>query len=237
MEEQYRWTRASTAPPQEPRCLACAPSGRLFAGSRRGLFYSEDNASTWRPAALDGVVNTVRLFGTEIWAGTMDGLFRSADGIGPWRPVPIPLPEHYSQVGVSALARSPGGAIWAGICDGEDGTYDDPSSYEFHAVRSTDDGASWQSRTMVGHDVVDFAFLDDLTFLVSQEGVTTLDPAGGPHRSPSVVGLSLLVHGDTIFAGGGPGTSGVRGIRSSGVRRRSGPRPITSTISSWTATR
>ena len=61
---------------------------RLYAGSRNGVFISEDGGNSWLPTSFNNSVSTLTVNGDTIYAGTWyQGVFRSDDAGLTWKPI------------------------------------------------------------------------------------------------------------------------------------------------------
>lgn len=142
------WDSASTGLGPEPIMALAITRGfsgdtTLFAASTNGLYVSTDNADSWQPGFLHGlVIQTIALspsfeMDQTIFVGTEEsGILRSTDGGVQW----VPVNEGLTDRCINALALSPGFAIdgialvatASGVC------------------RSEDAGASWTPVGAVG---------------------------------------------------------------------------------------
>ncbi len=90
-------------------CLKSSPSGVLYLGSCRGLYWSLDNGKTWlTPTGETQKVKIERIFVDTtgvVFAGSFGQLFRSADSGQMWLEVAKEIPERY-KYGVPVLMYS-----------------------------------------------------------------------------------------------------------------------------------
>ncbi|HET9948895.1 MAG TPA: hypothetical protein VFQ22_08235, partial [Longimicrobiales bacterium] len=138
-----------------PICLAADPrDGRVWCGSRSGVFQSEDGGRSWRPSGLPGRRVTAMVASPTVpdllWAGTEPSeLWRSSDGGVTWfRTAPLdtlPSSRHWafpprpSTHHVRWIACDPtdGGALWVAIEAGA-------------LIRTRDGGETWEDRVAGG---------------------------------------------------------------------------------------
>ena len=65
-----------------------AHESRLYAGSRNGVFISEDGGNNWSPTAFNNPVSTLTVDGDTVYAGTWyQGVFRSDDAGLAWKSI------------------------------------------------------------------------------------------------------------------------------------------------------
>jgi len=169
----------------------------VFAGTKGGIYLSNDGGYTWLPSDSGLVVNQyVSAFafaGDTVFAGTYgDGVYRSTDFGTTW----IPVNNGLSEVFVFALA-SFGGKIYAGT-DG------------LGVFVSTDAGASWN---MADSGLSSAEINVVYSFAISEGSIFAGTYGGGVYRSSNngvdwfatgLVGrnvLSLAESGTNIYAG------------------------------------
>ncbi len=98
-----------------------------YAATAKGIYRSTDHGASWAPCPLAPAdYHYIDGLGERVVAGQRGSLAFSSDNGTTWKPVPAPT----GLSGISALALSGDGAIWAG---GREGLF-----------YSKDDGASWQ---------------------------------------------------------------------------------------------
>ncbi len=113
--------------------LAKDDNGKLYAGTEKGLYYSEDDGTTWDGPVLSGKdVRTVKLDGFgNIYAGVWgEGVYKSADGTNF-----AATNSGFGSLAIHALAVNSNNVIYAGIYD--DGVY-----------KSFDLGATWTKTSL-----------------------------------------------------------------------------------------
>jgi photosystem II stability/assembly factor-like uncharacterized protein len=136
--------RAEGLPGHQVYTLAAAGGGRLYAGTRTGVYGSTDGGESWREltAALPEIEKVTSLLldparPNEVTAGTWQRAYRSDDGGATWRGV---FEGMILDSEVFALARAPGRGdeVWASTCG--------------WVYRSLDGGESWRRFQQAGAD-------------------------------------------------------------------------------------
>lgn len=107
----------------------CCSDGRILAGTQSGLYYSEDNGTSWILMGLEYKYIQVLAFESPgyIFAGTENGLYRSADNGTTWDNV-----NYFN-----------GASIWSMVVVPTNG-YLYVGTYGRGVVRSTDHGVTWE---------------------------------------------------------------------------------------------
>jgi photosystem II stability/assembly factor-like uncharacterized protein len=98
----------------EVETMSIAPSdpARMYAGTDKGLYYSQNAGESWTPRGLD----TLTVFAlwidprdpNAVLAGATDGLYRSADAGNAWTRIGL------AQISVTAIVRAANGDLFAG---------------------------------------------------------------------------------------------------------------------------
>ena len=61
---------------------------RLYAGTRNGIFISQDHGHTWHTTSFKEDCSTITINGNSVYAGTAyQGVFRSDDAGKTWKPI------------------------------------------------------------------------------------------------------------------------------------------------------
>lgn len=172
--------------------LAVAGTGKLFAGTFRGIYISSNNGSSWTPSntGLDyGAVNSFAINGSHVLVAMNGGgtVFRSSDDGSTWVQVINGLPPY----AVSRLEAS-GGSIFAMINNG--GFY-----------YSADNGTSWSAITSGPSVITSLTASGSNIFVGTTSGVFLSSNAGASWTSvnnglTSTNIISLSASGSHVLA-------------------------------------
>lgn len=184
--------RHEKLPPSQVYSLALAPGkpGRLFIGTRQGVWASEDGGLTWQPrtrAVTDMQKVTSLLVDAAspdtVYAGSWQRAYRSDDGGRSWRGIFEGMIEDSE---VFTLTPVPGraGEMWASTCG--------------WVYRSVDDGKSWarKQKGLETRRVPSFAALADGRLLAGTvHGVYLSSDSGESWAIASPSSLAVLAIG------------------------------------------
>jgi len=207
------------------KAIAVSPSGAVFAGSRAGIYRSEDTAKSWGDA--NGGISEIRVTALAVdptdsgvaFAASATGIRETRDGGASWNPpssgspsaeiIVIDPTDHstFYAAGPGVQKSTDGGRTWVRSIGLADTIYDlvvDPNnprrllSSSWSVYRSSDGAQSW-------HDVL-----------------TPDDNYSSYYYPPTINALAIAPSASSTIYAGGQGYSASDGYQSKGFVYRSG---------------
>jgi photosystem II stability/assembly factor-like uncharacterized protein len=170
----------------------------IFVGTETsGIYISVDGGTTWNPAN-NGLhypstqVTSVYAIGTDVYAGTCEGLFKSYDNGNNWNPVNSGLPYASAGGNYSCMAAV-GSLVYL------------PTLWNYGISVSTDNGASWQTKSNVILGVISIAADSTVVLAGASSGLYSSTDTGSNWTKYPITNnneiTSVTINKRTIFAG------------------------------------